>query len=249
MIFITILWVFEIYLIINSAVTLTTTNYNLGSGMMYFVTVFLFCLLVFRAFFISYTASGFGFFLKILFFIGLGVFLALVLFIASSGFSNKTNYAEKSIIVLGAGLKGDKPGGVLKSRLDSCIEYYEHNQDVTIVVTGGQGNNEIIPEAVVMKNYLVENNIPADKIIVEDRSTSTKENLLYAKQLLQENGIDPTQETVVATSNFHCYRADQYAQKQGFTNVVTLPSSISMGSVIPCYMREAIGVLLLWFFG
>ena len=66
----------------------------------------------------------------------------------------------------------------MKLRLDKAIEYYHSNKDINIIVSGGQGKDEIMTEALAMKNYLVENNVDEEKIILEDKATTTLENII-----------------------------------------------------------------------
>ena len=92
-----------------------------------------------------------------------------------------------------------------------------------IVVTGGQGRDETIPEGVAMARWLMKRGVPEAQIIVEDKSTSTEENLLFARRLLEERGIAATEPIVVVTNAFHCYRGGEYARMVGFTDVDTCP--------------------------
>ncbi|WP_249646204.1 YdcF family protein, partial [Lysinibacillus sp. D3C2_S12] len=89
------------------------------------------------------------------------------------------------MIILGAKVK---PGGVpslsLKSRLEVAVQYLTIYPHVKVIVSGGQGPDEDRTEASVMKDYLEPNGIEASRIIIEDQSTSTYENLVFSKELL-----------------------------------------------------------------
>ena len=87
------------------------------------------------------------------------------------------------LIVLGAGLDGEKVGKTLKSRLDEAIKYYELNKNVNIIVSGGQGEDEVISEAEAMERYLVKNNINPNRIIKEEKATTTLENIKFSKEI------------------------------------------------------------------
>ncbi|MDF9867592.1 uncharacterized SAM-binding protein YcdF (DUF218 family) [Bacilli bacterium PM5-3] len=135
------------------------------------------------------------------------------------------------LIVLGAKVNDKGPSLMLSYRLDEAIKYYEENNDVMIVVSGGQGEDEEYPEAVVMKNYLYDKGIPTNKIIVEDKSTSTFENLENSKAL-----IDDEKSIGVVTNDFHIYRSsmicyrvfDKKCEMQSAKNFDGLPGIYSL---------------------
>ncbi|NBK97164.1 MAG: YdcF family protein, partial [Erysipelotrichia bacterium] len=83
------------------------------------------------------------------------------------------------MIVLGAGLYGDQISSALKRRLKQALYYAQRYPEVQIVVSGGQGANETMSEAMAMKMYLIKQGIASTRIIMEDRSTSTYTNFLY----------------------------------------------------------------------
>ena len=74
------------------------------------------------------------------------------------------------------------------------------------------------------------------------------QNLLFAKELLEERGIGADDPMAVVTNAFHCYRARCYARLVGFEQVRSIPASIGLNSVLPCYMREVFAVLYYWVF-
>ena len=90
------------------------------------------------------------------------------------------------IIILGSGLiDGDKVPKLLGDRIDKAIAVYKGSSAGTkIIPSGGQGNDETIPEAVAMKKYLLEKGIPEQDIIIEDSSTTTYENLTNSKAII-----------------------------------------------------------------
>ena len=89
----------------------------------------------------------------------------------------------------------------------------------------------------------MEKGIPAQQIISEEKSTSTEENFLFARQLLEQAGYSADQPTVVVTNAFHCYRGREYARLAGFTQVTSLPAGIPVTAVLPSYLREVFAVL------
>ncbi len=243
-----ILWALTIIFSIDSVLRLFKSSFNLGVAIMYTITIFLWIYTFFNKQIDLFLSHGIGFAIKTLFFVGVGIMLVMSVFLFISGVRTQADGDEKAVIVLGAGLNGEEPSGVLARRLDEAIKFYEENNDIVIVVTGGQGPNEIIPEAHAMKNYLISKDVPEEIIIVEDKSTSTEENFAFAKELLEEQGIESNAPIAFATNTFHCYRSAEYARYVGLSNVSSLPSATGFGNVLPAYMREVLAVMYYWVF-
>ncbi|WP_207745006.1 YdcF family protein [Paraclostridium bifermentans] len=121
------------------------------------------------------------------------------------------------VIVLGSDLIEDKIPPLLKSRLDKGIEIYSQQlakgNYTKIVVSGGQGSDELVPEAVAMKKYLVSQGIPELDILVEDKSTTTYENISLSKNIM--NNISKNFSCIFVSNNYHVFRASIYARKAG----------------------------------
>ena len=99
------------------------------------------------------------------------------------------------------------PSILLQDRLDTALDYWEEHPGITIVTSGGQGSNERVSEARCMADYLMDGGVPEDQILLEDRSHNTKENFLYSKELLADEGIDVGETDVLVVSNgFHLTR-------------------------------------------
>ncbi len=180
---------------------------------------------------------------KIAFFVMLICGVILVSFIAIYGQNDNASYKEDAVIVLGAGINGDRITYPLKLRLDKAIEYYNKNPEVQIVVTGGQGFQETVTEAYAMEKYLVQNGVEASKIIKEEKATSTNENMRFSKKLLKEDSS-----IVVITNNFHIYRAVSIAKAEGFNDVTHIHAGLQWYNLVPCYIRECLAVLKMWVF-
>lgn len=149
------------------------------------------------------------------------------------------------VIILGAQWKSTGPSEMLRRRLDKAIEYLEQNPDTKVIVSGGQGANESIPEALGMQEYLVGAGIGEERILVEDRSTSTYENLVFGAQFLNPD----EDRVVIVTNNFHVFRAQSIAKKQGYQNVEGLAASTPLGSEPNNLLREFMGVVKDFFVG
>lgn len=151
------------------------------------------------------------------------------------------------VIVLGSGLIGDKVPPLLKSRLDKGIEIYSQQlskgNHTKIVVSGGQGSDELVPEAVAMKKYLVSQGIPELDILVEDKSTTTYENMKFSKNIM--NNISKNYSCIFVSNNYHVFRASIYARKAGLkANGVGAPTAFYF--LPSALIREYIAIIMLY---
>ncbi len=140
------------------------------------------------------------------------------------------------IVVLGAGLKdGQYISQTLAYRLDKAIELYEL-KNVPIVVSGGQGPDELVSEASAMKDYLVSQGIDESEIYMEDKSTSTEENFEFSKIVLDAI-LTEDYEIVFTSSDFHIARAEKFMKESGLIGYGV--GSESVVTMIPSnYLRE-----------
>lgn len=165
-------------------------------------------------------------------------------FLAIFGNTDNADYSEKTVIVLGCGIRGDRVSVGLAKRLNKAYEYHLENPDAVIIVSGGQGPQEKISEALAMKRYLVDKGVPEEKIIMEDKSTSTIENFKYSHEIMKEMGL-PEDSVVFVTNAYHVYRGSYYAEKEGLT-VNHLGTDIIWYTIPMNYFREMIAVLKMW---
>ena len=174
--------------------------------------------------------------------IGLAVFAVVEGFIIARARADTNPPEADYAIVLGCGiLKNGQPTSTLRYRLDAAYDYMLEYPDALCVVTGGQGSNEPMPEAVAMKAYLVNHGINASRILAEAESTDTKENITNAMAVMKAH--DPDRDTaVVVTSDFHVFRAEKLAKKCGL-EAVGIATPTPWYIAINCYMREFVGVL------
>ncbi len=177
---------------------------------------------------------------------GFTVVFAMIAFIFVSADINKADYREDAVIVLGCSVIGDRLSKPLKYRLDTAYEYHLKNPDAIIVVSGGQGPQEALPEAEAMYSYLVDMGVPPDLIIKEDKASSTNENYIYSKAILDKHFTKPYK-CVFVTNRFHTYRAGQLARLNGL-NAAGCSAPIGISAAAPSYMREVLAVFQLWIF-
>lgn len=162
-----------------------------------------------------------------------------------SGFFAKGGEDADYIIVLGAQMKDGGPSRSLRKRLDKAIDYAESNKSAMLVVSGGKGVDEPVSEAQGMYDYLISHGMDADRIIMEDNSTNTVENLVFTAKL-----IDVKQSRIgIVSNNFHIFRAVQIAKKQGYADVYGIAAP-SEPFLQPANMtREFFGVMKDFLFG
>ena len=177
---------------------------------------------------------------------GLCFMAAVIAFLAGYGASDTATGTEDAVIVLGAGLEGETVTMPLYYRLDTAARYYEEIPDCVIVVTGGQGPYESITEALAMERFLVSRGVPADKIIKEEKATSTYENFVFSKELLDQK-LGEGYSACFITNKFHTYRAGCLAKIVGL-NVTHEGAPMDWYLVPVMYLREFFAVVKMWVF-
>jgi len=166
-------------------------------------------------------------------------------FLALYGSNDTVEYDEDVVIVLGAAVQGEQVSLTLAHRLDKALEYHTQNPHAIIVVSGGQGSQESISEALAMERYLLVHGVPKELIIREERSTSTYENFLFSSAILQEE-FPSSYSAAFITTDFHIYRATGIAERVGLS--VRHMGSASVWYAFPVnYMREMMAVIQFWF--
>jgi uncharacterized SAM-binding protein YcdF (DUF218 family) len=117
------------------------------------------------------------------------------------------------IIVLGAKVNGTAPSRTLRERIDAAYEYLTAHPQSIAVVSGGKGVDEGISEAQCMFNGLVDRGIAPERIWMEDRATSTWENLNFSLDLIEEKTGTRPEKIGLVSSEFHLYRASLFAEE------------------------------------
>lgn len=135
------------------------------------------------------------------------------------------------VILLGGGVKDGQPSPTLYKRLVKGIDYLEQN-DSKVIVSGGLDYGEKYSEAEVMKRFLISKGIEEDRIIKEEKATSTMENFIYSEKLLGDSN-----EITVITNDFHMYRSKMLAKRNGLVSY-GLSTETPLSVKINCYIRE-----------
>lgn len=172
-------------------------------------------------------------------------FLTIEGFIISSIKSDKVDSAD-FMVILGAGLKGDKITLTLKNRLDKAAQYLKKHEDLKVIVTGGQGPGETVTEAYAMAKYLQEKGIKEERILKEQRATSTMENFRYSKDIINKSNLneaynDPIK-VIIVTSDFHMFRAKFLGERNGFKSY-GLSAQTWWGILPNCCIREYFAII------
>lgn len=141
------------------------------------------------------------------------------------------------LIVLGARVKGTIPSLAFASRIDAAAEYLKKNEKAIVIASGGKGPGEDISEAETVKRELVSHGIDKSRIILEDQSTNTNENIQFSKKLLPSDA----KLGLVVTNTFHIYRAVSLARDQGL-EVEGLPAKTPAKAILKSYIREYLAI-------
>lgn len=143
-------------------------------------------------------------------------------------------------ILLGCKVNSTSPSLMLSRRINAAYNYLTENGEAVIIVSGGQGKGEDISEAECMKNSLVNKGISPDRILTEDKSTDTFENLNFSKKILDENNLG--NKAVIITDSFHQFRASLIAHDndlETFSFNAHTPSYL----VLTYWVREWFGLI------
>ena len=128
-------------------------------------------------------------------------------------------FDQDFIIILGSKIKKDGTlTPLLQARVDKAIEFgvkqfKEKRKKIIYIPSGGQGSDETMAEAIAIKNYLISKGVKENQIIVEDKSTSTIENMRFSKNIIEE--INKDAKVSFATTNYHVFRSGVIANEQG----------------------------------
>lgn len=153
------------------------------------------------------------------------------------------------LVVLGAKVREDGPSVSLMDRIQAAAQFLTEHPDTIAIVSGGQGEDEPIAEAQCMHDELVKLGISEDRIWMEDKSTSTDENLRFSLQLIEEKTGERPKKLAFLSSEYHLLRASLMAKKLGieFEGVPAKTSNVTQ--LINHAMREVAGVWHFYIFG
>ena len=168
---------------------------------------------LFIAPFVVQSFSDISFFNMVFIYVGFLVSYAIIISMlyTTSSFINLVNLFPGKldyVVVLGAGLIGDKVTPLLASRIEKGIAIYQKHPGSKLIMSGGQGPDELMAEGQAMADYALEQGIPAEDIVIENQSTNTEENLKFSYALMK-----PGSRFALVTNYYHVFRALLLARK------------------------------------
>ncbi len=160
------------------------------------------------------------------------------------------NHAMDYLVVLGCGIRADgTPTPLLAARVDRAFSFDEKcvaqgEKPATFVPSGGQGPDECVSEAQSMATYLVSKGTPHERIVLEDASTTTQENMLFSRKVIEQHaGCDVSQLRVgFSTTNYHVFRGYVCARQAGM-RVEGMGSPTRAYFWPNAFLREFVGLL------
>ena len=143
------------------------------------------------------------------------------------------------LLLLGCRVKGDTPEETLQMRIDAAAEYLKKNQNVIAIACGGiVHDDQTKSEAQAISEGLVEKGVEIERIILEDKSTTTQENFRNAMEIIDKMS-DEKLKVAMLSSEFHLLRASLLAKKCGL-EVTTIPAPSPKKSLLKNYARELV---------
>ena len=162
--------------------------------------------------------------------------------IARSAHGTGSQHADY-LIVLGCQVRGTVPSRMLRQRIDAAADYLRTYPDAIAIVSGGMGPGEDITEAQCMYDCLIAAGIEPERILMEDRATSTSENLRFSLELMESDSV------AIVSNEFHLYRAGQMARQLGLSPAL-IPASTEYPILLASYtLREILAVWKFHLFG
>ena len=163
--------------------------------------------------------------------------IALVFFYQEAEFVRaaltKPKQGADYVIVLGAQVKGTRPSKSLLRRIEAAAKYLKANPDAKLIASGGQGPREDITEAWCIYETLVQMGVSSDRILLEEHSVSTWENIQFSAAM-----VGKQKRFVIVTNGFHLYRAMKTAQMLGLHHVSGLAAGEEPILLLNYYVRE-----------
>jgi uncharacterized SAM-binding protein YcdF (DUF218 family) len=132
--------------------------------------------------------------------------------IVLAGSHDDVNGNPQVMIILGCQvMPSGAPSVLLRDRLNTALDYLQDHPDMTVIVTGGKGSDEVISEAQAMANYLTPyltaRGFSEERILLEERATSTYENMIYSLEMIKAENLDLSGGVIIVSNGFHLTRA------------------------------------------
>ena len=203
--------------------------------------------------FLSYDGSTAAFLVAgllgrcLLWFVTLALCLILTAMLATSVWigvcaSGADEPAADYLVVLGAGVNGSVPSLSLRERLDAALAYLQEYPESKAVLSGGKGSGEDLTEAQCMFDWLTARGIAPERLLREEASTSTQENLRFSLDVIEAQTGQRPAEIALISSEYHLYRAEWFARQEGVTAYGVPAHTSNFGIVLNFSLREIAAV-------
>jgi len=157
--------------------------------------------------------------------------------------------APPVLIVFGAALRGNEPTQALVCRLEAALDWLRTYPEGIAVLSGGLGTGETISEAEAMFGWLTAHGVDPGRLLLEDRSTDTGENIAYSVALLIENGLfDGGCPVTLVSNGFHLYRIRHMYTGLGWDAHLLAARMPNPGLVVSMAIREYFAIWKMWVF-
>lgn len=175
------------------------------------------------------------------------IILSLVILLTTNMIigANREPAEDATVVVLGCRVYGELASLSLMERLETAEGYLKEHPEAVCILSGGQGPGEDISEAECMYRYLTEQGISPERLYLEDRSTSTRENMAFSRKIIEEQGLNTN--VAIVTNEYHEYRASIIAKEVGL-EPAAVPASTAIWLFPAYYVRELYGILYEWVF-
>ncbi len=158
------------------------------------------------------------------------------------------DHEPQAMVILGAKLWDAEPSPVLQARLDTALDYLEAHPDLTVVVSGGQADGEVMSEAACMADYLAERGVPKTQILLEEQARNTLQNISFSKDVLETAGLQADR-LLVVSNGAHLARARMLGRRCGAeVSVLAAPTPGPLVYRIYFNCREAAALAKSWLF-
>lgn len=171
--------------------------------------------------------------------VGVGSLFLVMEGLILSGMRQKKVPGLSFLLVLGCKVNGERPSKALKDRVLTAAEYLRENPETRAVLSGGQGRGEEISEAECMRRLLIREGISEERLILEEHSTTTLENLTFSQCFLNRE----RDEVGLVTSNFHVYRSMYIGKKTGYKKVYGIGAPARTILLLHYMVRECFALL------
>lgn len=150
-----------------------------------------------------------------------------------------------TVIVLGCLVEGEEPSPLLRARINRAADYLSRHPESVCVASGGMGDGESITEAACIKRELIRLGIEDNRIFEENRSTNTRQNIAFSKEIIERESL--SQKVAVVTNDFHVFRGRLLA-RQADLDACGIAAYCGISSRVCYVLREACGLLYYLFF-